>query len=75
MGESARNKPMECKDFVARRGEFGIGKEQHQCISCGGEPMSVCDNCGGDYHELPEQRRNCPSKRLNNEVSDEQVGD
>ena len=59
-------KPSECKKFVARHSPFG-GKEQHTCPDCG-EPMEVCDNCGGDYHENPEIRKKCSSKRLNNSV-------
>lgn len=58
--------PSDCKQFVPRRGPFGF-REQHQCPECG-ESMSVCDNCGGDYHESADDRSKCPSKRLNNTV-------
>lgn len=54
----------ECRDYRPRYNALGY-PEQHQCPECG-EAMGVCDNCGGDYHELAEQRSKCPSKRLNN---------
>lgn len=56
--------PAECHSYRPRHTVLGY-PEQHQCPECG-EPMGVCDNCGGDYHELAEQRSKCPSKRLNN---------
>lgn len=59
-----------CKDFKPRESEAG-GMERHQCPDCY-EPMEVCDNCGGDYHEDPKVRLKCPSKRLNNTVRPEE---
>ena len=52
-------KPGECPEFTPK---FGYGHEggfpeKHQC-PCGGI-TTTCANCGGDYHENPEEKAKC----------------
>lgn len=52
-------RPGECPAFEAKTDYWG--KEMHGC-PCGGT-TSVCANCGGDYHEDPDEKAKCYLKK------------
>jgi hypothetical protein len=59
MEESYKYRPGKCPEFKAKEDYFG--KEQHSC-PCGGT-TTTCANCGGDYHEKPEEKAECHLKK------------
>lgn len=54
-------RPGACPVAEPKQWEGYGGDEIHSC-PCGGS-VKVCRNCGGDYHEKPEEKEKCYLKK------------